>query len=231
MFKSLKQFMGDHLLKNAVKILLDAFFAGIFIGIAGTVYLASANPVMGAFLFGFGLLTIVCFSLKLYTGAIGYLVVQGKNFFRYLGELVLIWLGNLAGCAAVGYLVRATRVFAGLEAKVENIVAIKVADSPASLFILAIFCGILMFTAVDAFRNEKLPPVCRPVMVFLCVMVFILSGFEHCIANMYYFSAADLWNTQTLLMTLLMTLGNSVGGNFFATLVKLTPAWKIQVSK
>ena len=86
-----------------------------------------------------------------------------------------------------------------------------------------------MFTAVDAFKNEKLPAVCRPVMVFLCVMVFILSGFEHCIANMYYFSAADMWNGQTLLLILLMTLGNSIGGNLFAALVKLSPRLTEQV--
>ncbi len=208
------------MLKKSIKTLLDAFYAGVFIGIAGTVYLSCANPVTGAFLFGFGLLTIVCFSLKLYTGAIGYLAEQGKNFFRYLYELLLIWLGNLAGCAAVGYAVRATRVFNSLEAKVQNIVNIKMADSASSLLILSIFCGILMFTAVDAFRNDKLPSVCRPVMVFLCVMVFILSGFEHCIANMYYFSIADVWSRETFMLILLMTLGNSIGGNFFAALVK-----------
>ena len=214
---------------KSIKILLDALFAGIFIGIAGTVYLCSSNAVIGAFLFGFGLLTIVCFSLKLYTGAIGYLVAQGNNFFRYLYDLLLIWLGNLAGCALVGYSVRATRVFAGIEEKVGNIVQTKMGDSPASLLILSIFCGMLMFTAVDAFRNEKLPAACRPIMVFLCVMVFILSGFEHCIANMYYFSAAKVWSTRTLLLILLMTLGNSIGGNLFAALVKLSPKITEQV--
>ena len=50
------------------------------------------------------------------------------------------------------------------------------------------------------------------VLVFLCVMVFILSGFEHCIADMYYFSAAGMWNGDTLVRTLWMTLGNSLGG-------------------
>ena len=200
--------------KKSIKILLDAFFAGIFIGIAGTVYLSSANSVTGSFLFGFGLLTIVCFSLKLYTGAIGYLVDQGNNFFRYLYDLLLIWLGNLAGCAAVGYAIRATRVINNLEAKVQGIVNLKVTDTPVSLLILSIFCGMLMFTAVDAFRNEKLPQVCRPVMVFLCVMVFILSGFEHCIANMYYFSVAGIWSVNNLGLILLMTLGNALGGMF-----------------
>ncbi|MBE6356884.1 MAG: formate/nitrite transporter family protein [Lentisphaerae bacterium] len=215
--------------KKSLKTLLDAFFAGVFIGIAGTVYLSCANPVTGAFLFGSGLLTIVCFKLKLFTGAIGYLVEQGNNFYRYLWELLLIWVGNFAGCAAVGYAVRNTRTLANIGDKVGKIAEIKLYDSPLSLLILAIFCGILMFTAVDAFKNEKLPAVCRPVMVFLCVMVFILSGFEHCIANMYYFSAADMWNGQTLLLILLMTLGNSIGGNLFAALVKLSPRLTEQV--
>lgn len=214
---------GEIMGKMVLKTVLEAFFAGIFIGIAGTVYLCSANAVTGAFLFGFGLLTIVCFQLKLYTGAIGYLVVQGRNFYRYLWELLLIWLGNFAGCFTVGFAVRHSRTFGNISSRVDAVVQGKMADSPLSLFILSIFCGILMFTAVDAFRNEKLPPVCRPVMVFLCVMVFILSGFEHCIANMYYFSAADRWSINTLVLTLLMTLGNSVGGNLFSAMVKLSP--------
>ncbi|MBR7120808.1 MAG: formate/nitrite transporter family protein [Lentisphaeria bacterium] len=206
---------------KTLKLLQEAFFAGIFIGLAGTVYLCTADPVIGSFLFGFGLLTIVCFQLKLYTGAIGYLVAQGKNFYAYLGDLCWIWLGNLAGCFTVGYAIRHTRMYRLIDEKVQNIVNTKVLDDPVSILILAVFCGMLMFTAVDAFKNDKLPAPCRPIMVFLCVMVFILSGFEHCIANMYYFSVAGVWSTDTLLLILLMTLGNSIGGNFFAASVKI----------
>lgn len=217
------------MIRNILKTLLESFFAGIFIGIAGTVYLCSANPVIGAFLFGFGLLTIVCFSLKLYTGAIGYLIIQGKKFPGYLRDLFLIWAGNFAGCFAVGTAIRHTRMLAAVESKVQAIVETKIADNWSSILLLSIFCGMLMFTAVDAFRNEKLPAPCRPVMVFMCVMVFILSGFEHCIANMYYFSVAGVLNGQTLLLILLMTLGNSIGGNLFAAMVKLSPALVKQV--
>ena len=70
-----------------------------------------------------------------------------------------------------------------------------------------------MFLAVDTFRRkDEIPSVARTGMVFLCVMVFILSGFEHCIADMYYFSAAGMWNMDSLLRILWMTLGNSLGG-------------------
>ena len=49
-------------------------------------------------------------------------------------------------------------------------------------------------------------------MLFLCVAIYILSGFEHCIANMYYFSAADAWSWKALGAIGVMTLGNSLGG-------------------
>ena len=195
------------------KIFLNAILAGLFIGIAGTVCMAVPNPVMGAFLFGFGLLTIVSYGFKLYTGAIGYLAVQGKNTPRYLLELFLIWTGNLAGCFAVGQLVRQTRSFPGFAERVSAVCAAKAGDSVTSWLILSFFCGILMYTAVETFkRKDELDAVVRVPVLFLCVAIFILSGFEHCIANMYYLSAADAWSWKALGAIGVMTLGNSLGG-------------------
>ena len=197
------------------KIFVNGIMAGVFIGIAGTVYLAVPIPIVGAFLFGFGLLTILCNNFKLFTGAVGYLASQGRNTPGYLWTLALIWGGNLAGCFAVGTAIRYSRVaeLSGIVAKAQTICAAKTADSWTSLLILAFFCGILMYLAVDTFKRE-LPPVIRLINVFLCVMVFILSGFEHCIANMYYFSVAGIWSVNNLGLILLMTLGNALGGMF-----------------
>lgn len=195
------------------KIFLNAILAGLFIGIAGTVCMAVPNPVMGAFLFGFGLLTIVSYGFKLYTGAIGYLAIQGKNAPRYLVELLLIWLGNLMGCFAVGQLVRQTRSFPAFAERVSAVCAAKAGDSITSWLILSFFCGILMYVAVETFkRKEELPSLVRTAVLFLCVAIFILSGYEHCIANMYYFSAADAWSWKALGAIGVMTLGNSLGG-------------------
>ncbi|MBE6362740.1 MAG: formate/nitrite transporter family protein [Lentisphaerae bacterium] len=197
------------------KIFVNGIMAGVFIGIAGTVYLAVPIPIVGAFLFGFGLLTILCNNFKLFTGAVGYLASQGRNTPAYLWTLALIWGGNLLGCFAVGTAMRYSRVavLSGIVAKAQTICAAKTADSWSSLLILAFFCGILMYLAVDTFKRE-LPPVIRLINVFLCVMVFILSGFEHCIANMYYFSVAGIWSVNNLGLILLMTLGNALGGMF-----------------
>ena len=195
------------------KIFLNALLAGLFIGMAGTVYLAVPNANLGAFLFAFALMTILCYGFKLFTGAIGYLMTQKRSdIFSYLITLLLIWLGNLGGCFAVGSLVRSTRTFALIQERVMNVCNAKLNDDPVSLLILAFFCGILMYLAVETYRRKELGDIFRFAAVFLCVSIFILCGFEHCIANMFYFSAAGVWSVKTLLTVLLMTLGNSLGG-------------------
>ena len=195
------------------RIFLNAILAGLFIGIAGTVCMAVPDPVTGAFLFGFGLLTIVSYGFKLYTGAIGYLAVQGRSTPRYLAELAVIWCGNFLGTFLVGQAVRQTRSFPAFGARIAKVCAAKAGDAGPSWLILSFFCGILMYVAVESFkRREELPGVVRTVILFLCVAVFILSGFEHCVANMYYFSAGNAWNWNTLGAVAVMTLGNSLGG-------------------
>ena len=49
-------------------------------------------------------------------------------------------------------------------------------------------------------------------LAFLLIFAFVASGFEHCIANMYYFSVSSTWSLNTLLYLLVMILGNSLGG-------------------
>ena len=195
------------------KIFINAVLAGIFIGIAGTVCMAVPDPVTGALLFGFGLLTIVSYGFKLYTGAIGYLAVQGRNTPRYLAELAVIWCGNWLGTFLVAQGVRHSRSFPAFSARIAKVCAAKAGDCWTSWLILSFFCGILMYTAVEGFkRKEELPGVVRMTLVFLCVAVFILSGFEHCVANMYYFSAGNAWTWNTFAAIAVMTLGNSLGG-------------------
>ena len=212
------------------RTLVHAFLAGIALGIAGTVNLSVGGGIPGAFLFGFGLFLILCFSFKLYTGAIGYLVQKSHGeFVPYLGTLLTIWFGNFAGTAAVGLLVRQTRIAEKIVPAAQELCLVKLADLPASILILAFFCGILMFSAVDCFRRDEFPPIYRMGMVFLCVMIFILSSFEHCIANMYYFSVsgrlfAPEETVRVLGSILLMTLGNSLGGWFFPLAWKIAPA-------
>lgn len=199
-------------LSNCVKVFANAVLSGLFIGIGGTIYLACPNTIVGAFLFTIGLMMICCYGFALYTGAIGYLVNHADDFFAYVWKLILIWCGNFAGCYVVGLAVRGTRTFGRIEGKVAAVCADKLNDNYGSLFILAVFCGILMYMAVETYRREELPPIFRFGGLFLCISVFILSGFEHCIADIYYFSVGNVWSLDTLCTVLILTLGNSCGG-------------------
>lgn len=192
-------------MKENGRIFLKAAAAGITIGIGGAVYLTLENRVIGAVLFGVGLYTIVLNGLFLYTGKVGYLI-SAKDKKAYILQLIFTWLGNFAGTALAAAAISATRI-RNLRRTAEVICKTKLADTPHSILILAVFCGILMYVAVDGFREKG-----NPLIFFFCVTVFILCGFEHCIANMFYFSLAGAWSLRAVIYLLLMTLGNSVGG-------------------
>ena len=187
---------------------LDALLAGIMIGIGGVIYLSCDNKYIGAFLFGLGLFTILTFGFNLYTGKIGYAVGNRPS---YIIDLIIIWIGNLIGTVIVGLSVQLTRIGENLTEKSQVLCETKLNDSLISIFILSVFCGLLMFIAADGYKNLT-NQVAQVVVVFLPVMVFILSGFEHCVANMFYFTVSNIWNWQSVMYLLVMTAGNSVGG-------------------
>lgn len=54
-------------------IIKKSILAGILIGLGVIINLQSENPIIGALLFSFGLLTIIRMQLNLYTGKIGFL--------------------------------------------------------------------------------------------------------------------------------------------------------------
>ena len=194
---------------NILTTLKKSIIGGFLIGFGGTVYLNMDNKIVAAFLFGLGLFTIINFELNLYTGKIGYL---SKENWR---EILLTLIGNFIGTNLFAFLVLQTR----LAGKLKEVVAPAV--ELLSTFILAIFCGILMSIAVGTFK--KLPNILGTLAVFLCVAVFILAGFEHCVANMFFFALSS--SPADYLLTLLMAIaGNSLGGIAFYRLTKIKEA-------
>lgn len=207
--------------KSNLKVLVLAIAAGFCIGIGGIVFLMQESKFAGAFLFAVGLLTILVFKFNLFTGMIGYLTENlGKKNWIYLLTVTIVWIGNFIGTAVAALLSKATRIADGIVTKCDGMVLAKLADSWYSLIILGIFCGILMFIAVDTYKKniEKKDFLCV-VAVFMGVMVFILAGFEHSIADMFYFTLSGKV-FEALGALALITLGNAIGGNLIP-LVKL----------
>ncbi|WP_352399053.1 formate/nitrite transporter family protein [Anaerotignum sp.] len=200
-----------------VRQLVSGVIAGMLVGIGGTAFLSLENPIVGSSLFAIGLFTIVGFQLQLFTGKIGYLIFEKSVYFIELG---ITWLGNLIGTYILAWMIRHTRLYTGISEKVAGISALKLGDSLLSIFFLAILCGLLMFIAVDLYRNMQ-GSMLKCIAIFVPVMVFILSGFEHVIANMFYFSLANAWDAHTVVSIIITTIGNSLGGLLIPAYLKL----------
>lgn len=200
-----------------MKYLIKSILAGIMIGIGGTIYLSLDNKIIGAFLFAIGLFIIVVKELNLFTGKIGYIF---NNKITYLIDVGITLIGNFIGTFLTGFLLSFTRIANNISPTAQAICTIKLDDNILSIFILSIFCGILMFLAVNGYKEGK-DNFSKYAGVFLGVSVFILCSFEHCVANMYYFTIAGMWSLKALLYLLLMIIGNTVGGVFFPLSSKL----------
>ena len=194
-----------------LKALILAVLAGICIAIGGTVFLSLDNKVLGALFFTAGLFTICTFGFNLFTGKVCYVFEQDRD---YAIGLPVIWLGNLIGTWLTAFVERQTRIGPALAEKAAGLCETKLGDGLLSIFLLAALCNVLIYIAVDGFKNIP-HELGKYLSLFFGVMVFILCGFEHCVANMYYFSVAGMWSGKTLLYVLVMTAGNAVGGVIF----------------
>ena len=194
-----------------MKALSDAllgFLAGFVITLGATAYLSLESTMAGALMFTVGLFAICSFGWNLFTGKVCYSFGKGP---RYIGFLAVVWISNFAGTAAGGALIRLTRL-AGVVARAQA--ATKLDDGLLSVFVLAIFCNVLIYIAVEGYRSIE-NSLGRYLAVFFGVTVFVVCGFEHCVANMFYFSVSGAWSKEALVRLLVMTLGNSAGGVLF----------------
>ncbi len=188
---------------NTLRLFLLAVLAGFAIGIGGVVFLSLEIKLAGALMFTVGLYTICVHGLNLFTGKVGYLPERSAD---YLFDLLIIWLGNLAGTFLTASCVLFSRI-KGISEPAKKMCETKIGDGFFSLLLLGILCGFLMYVAVDGYIKTQ-----NPIILFMGVAAFILGGFEHCIADMFYFSVAEMWSLDVLLRVLTITLGNAIGG-------------------
>lgn len=177
------------------RVLIRAFLAGIAISIGGCVYLACDVKWVGAVLFSVGLLTVVAFRLDLYTGKVGYAVENPPSYWK---DILVIIVGNFLGCLLVGLMMPYDAAVDAVDAKLRT--------EWYSVVFKGVMCGVLMFIAVDFHRQRG-----SFLAIFLCVPAFILAGFEHSIADMFYVCSAGAFSLGSLAFILLVLLGNAIG--------------------
>ena len=190
------------------KTFVLGILAGASVAIGGCVFLSLDNKIAGSALFTIGLFMVCVFKFNLFTGKVCYVF---DNDMQYALNLIPIWLGNLAGALIVGGMLKCTRLSEALTEKAAAICSVKLSDTALSVFILAMFCNMMIYVGVEAF-NRCEHEAGKYIGLFLCIMVFILSGFEHCVANMFYFTMGSAWSAHAVIWLLIMTAGNAAGG-------------------
>ena len=200
-----------------IKELCSAILAGIMISFGGGVFLACESKVAGALLFSLGLTVILLNGYLLFTGKTAYLLQNKPSYIPYL---LTIWLGNIIGCMMMGALILAAKP--NLADTAAALCEKKLTQTPWQTLILGALCGVLVYIAVDYFRSDddkKSFP--KYLLVFTCIPCFILAGFEHSVADMFYFAASSsyaLYTGEGILYILLVTAGNLIGAVLFHNL-------------
>lgn len=221
------------------KTLILAVFAGMFIALGAfgsQVALTDAgggnlSRFFSALIFPTGLLMVVMAGAELFTGN-NLIILSVLNKQATVGGMlrnwILVYCGNFAGSLLAAFLMTFSHAYSLFDGRLaETAVAAaqgKVALSFQDAFLKAILCNMLVCTAVwISFAAEDAAG--KIIGLYMPILLFVLSGFEHCVANMYIIPAGILlageygiradnlsW-TEFLAGNLLpVTLGNMVGG-------------------
>lgn len=192
------------------KIFIDAILAGAFISLGGVAFL-KAGGIIGAVLFTFGLLSIIHYKLKLYTGVSGF--VSTPQDWK---ELPVVLLGNIVGCGLVGVAMRFSQP--DLVDVAAAIVDKRVAAGFWRVLVLAVFCGFIMTTVVNFGRKGQWLPL------LFGIPLFIVCGFVHSIADAFYYllGVEPAGFTAPVLMAYLASVaGNFIGCNAYRIFQRL----------
>lgn len=230
------------------RLLALAFFAGALVALGavasstaaqGITDTGTARLISGA-IFPMGLMMVVLLGTELFTGnaLMVTAVMDGKiTWLQLLRNWALVWIGNFAGALCIAWLM----VYFGqldIGGGTLAVYSAKVAAAKSSLpwanaFVLGIFCNVLVCIAIYL-GNTSQDTAGKILGIFFPAMGFVVAGFEHCVANMYYIPAGIMANLcpqysvlisdagintavlnigQFLLGNLIpVTLGNIVGG-------------------
>lgn len=183
--------------KNIFNLITKSILAGLLISLAGIVYLNCPDKIVGSLLFSLGLISVILLEAKLFTGVVGYV-----NSKRSILDSLLILVFNLVAATIVGLVYRC-----GSDA------ATPIIESKLLVFseswwltgLKSIGCGAAIYLAVEEYKKSK-----SLIPVILGVMVFILAGWNHCIADCFYMAAGSS-SALAIPYLLVVIVGNSIG--------------------
>lgn len=196
----------------------SSFTAGACIGIAAMAYLRLGG-LQGSVLFAIGLMAVVYFDLKLFTGKSQFVWGRRRredpNSLGY-DSLLLMLIFNIVGCAVMSFL----NSGAPLAVDPSGIVERRLIDGPLLCGIKAIPCGFIMTLSVRSAKGGNWWPL------IFGVPTFIVCGFPHCIADVFYYASSPwlllMAPLDCLFVYLPCVLGNYIGCNFYRSFTQQT---------
>lgn len=189
--------------RSAKELFLLGILAGIILGLAASAAATASHALsnsslarlVSSLVFPIGLVVIIFTGAELFTGncLISISVLEKKASPGGMARnLIIVYLGNFIGCAAVA----AACVYSGqmdFNSGALAVYAVKTAAAKCSLnfgkaIVLGIMCNVLVCLGVVCAISAK-SAAGKAIGAYLPVCVFIICGFEHSIANMYFVPA------------------------------------------
>ena len=215
--------MAKHL-----KTLWLGILAGAAIGVGSFTFLLikyllrdyDPSGMFASMMFSVGLLTVCIFELNLYTGKIGVFLDDREKIKENSINLPIILLGNAIGAFGLGiifhFIFMNWEGFFNAYSGMRSITDAKCGSD--TVFIQGLLCGALVYIAVYCFKNFENWAM-KIIGLVVSVTLFVYCGFQHCIANMFYFAFEFKWGIDVLWNLLIVILTNSVGALFVRCLV------------
>lgn len=194
-----------------MKKIVSAIMAGSYIGLGATVYLLIDDKVAGSFFFCVGIFLVMNYYNMLFTKVVPFFTHKRYSVL----DVVITFGGNLIGGTLYSFLISQTRLSEKISEKIIHLIEVKTGDSYLSLFIMAFFCAVLVAYATfgeKVYPDNKLLSV---IFTFLFIMAFVICGFDHIVANMFYYSYYAInegFSLGLLPSFFVVLLGNTVGG-------------------
>lgn len=215
--------------KKLRALILQAILAGMFISMGAIGYFSlvtyTVDPGLGKFLgaliFTTGIIAVLLLGSELFTSnCLAILSVYKKKIKldSFMKMLMIVLGANLVGTIIMALLTSGAGIFS--EQMIETIsrtALIKTTMPIGQMLISAILCNIIVCSGVMmAYSADTV--IGKIMAIWFPIAVFVLSGTEHIVANMFYFMMAlinggSITVVGILISTVVVTLGNFIGGS------------------
>lgn len=211
--------------KTFLILLVQGILAGMYIAIGAIGFLkvvaATQDPgiglMMGAFVFPVGIIAILLMQAELYTSdsMVMIAVYDGRTKInKILSILVLIIFANLIGSIFMAYMTNVSGIFNEKTMSLVVEKAIHKVEIPfGQLLASSILCNILVCTGVCLAYSCR-EEIAKVVVLWLSIAVFVISGTEHVVANMFYLFTAYISGADISILGIFKHLGIAAIGNF-----------------